>query len=80
MIRDICKDEFFLSLKAEPATADDLGVAQDLLDTLTAHRNGYVGITGASSRSTTTVHTWSCSTRRSSKNPRRMTRRRAACH
>ena len=44
MIRDICKDEFFLSLKAEPATADDLGVAQDLLDTLTAHRNGCVGM------------------------------------
>ena len=45
MIRDICKDEFFLSLKAEPATADDPGVAQDLLDTLTAHRNGCVGMT-----------------------------------
>ena len=29
MIRDICKDEFFLSQKAEPATADDLSVAQD---------------------------------------------------
>jgi peptide deformylase len=37
MIRDICKDEFFLSQKAEPATADDLTIAQDLLDTLTAH-------------------------------------------
>ena len=29
MIRDICKDEFFLSQKAEPATADDLEIAQD---------------------------------------------------
>ena len=37
MIREICKDEFFLSQKSEPATADDLSVAQDLLDTLTAH-------------------------------------------
>ena len=27
MIRDICKDEFFLSQKAEPATADDLTIA-----------------------------------------------------
>ena len=44
MIRDICKDEFFLSQKAEPATATDLGVAQDLLDTLIAHRDGCVGM------------------------------------
>ena len=34
MIREICKDEFFLSQKAEPATVDDLAIAQDLLDTL----------------------------------------------
>ena len=44
MIREICKDEFFLSQKAEPATAADLGVAQDLLDTLTAHKDGCVGM------------------------------------
>ena len=44
MIRDICKDEFFLSRKAVPATADDLGVAQDLLDTLAAHKDGCVGM------------------------------------
>ena len=44
MVRDICKDEFFLSLKSEPATADDLGTAQDLLDTLAAHRDGCVGM------------------------------------
>ena len=37
MIREICKDEFFLSQKAESATADDLEIAQDLLDTLAAH-------------------------------------------
>ena len=40
MIREICKDEIFLSQKAEPATAADLGVAQDLLDTLAAHKDG----------------------------------------
>ena len=44
MIRDICKDEFFLSQKAEPAAADDLGLAQDLLDTLVAHKDGCVGM------------------------------------
>ena len=44
MIREICKDDFFLSQKAEPATADDLSVAQDLLDTLTAHKGGCVGM------------------------------------
>ena len=32
MVREICKDEAFLAQKAEPATADDLGVAQDLMD------------------------------------------------
>ena len=44
MVREICKDEFFLSMKAKPATADDLDVAQDLLDTLAAHRDGCVGM------------------------------------
>ena len=44
MIREICKDEAFLAQKAEPATADDLAVAQDLLDTLTAHKEGCVGM------------------------------------
>ena len=38
MIREICKDEFFLSQKSEPATADDLAIVQDLLDTLAAHK------------------------------------------
>ena len=32
MIREICKDETFLAQKAVPATAADLGVAQDLMD------------------------------------------------
>ena len=44
MIREICKDGFFLSQKAVLATADDLDVAQDLLDTLTAHKDGCVGM------------------------------------
>ena len=44
MIRDICKDEAFLARPAEPATADDLGTARDLLDTLIAHKAGCVGM------------------------------------
>ena len=44
MIRDICRDESFLAQKAEPAAADDLDTAQDLLDTLSAHRDGCVGM------------------------------------
>lgn len=44
MIREICKDETFLAQKAAPATAADLGVAQDLMETLTAHKDGCVGM------------------------------------
>ena len=44
MVREICKDEAFLAQKAEPATANDLGVAQDLLETLVAHKDGCVGM------------------------------------
>lgn len=44
MIREICKDEAFLAQKAEPATENDLEVAQDLLDTLIAHKDGCVGM------------------------------------
>ena len=44
MIRDICKDESFLAQKAEPATAEDLSVAADLLETLEHHKEGCVGM------------------------------------
>ena len=43
MVREICRDEAFLSQRAEPAMKDDLGTAQDLLDTLLAHKEGCVG-------------------------------------
>ena len=46
MIREICKAEVFLAQKAEAATADDLNTAQDLLDTLIAHKDGCVGMAG----------------------------------
>ena len=44
MVREICKDEAFLAQNAEPATTNDLVVAQDLLDTLVAHKDGCVGM------------------------------------
>lgn len=44
MICEICKDEAFLALKAEPATPDDLPIAADLLETLEAHKDGCVGM------------------------------------
>ena len=44
MIREIMRDTAFLAKKAEPATLADLSVAQDLLDTLAAHKDGCVGM------------------------------------
>lgn len=44
MIRPVMKDQFFLSQKSQPATREDLPVAQDLLDTLTAHSHECVGM------------------------------------
>ena len=44
MIRPIMKDPIFLAQKSAPATAPDLPVAQDLRDTLKAHREGCVGM------------------------------------
>ena len=44
MIRPIMKDPIFLAQKSAPATLADLPVAQDLRDTLEAHRDGCVGM------------------------------------
>ena len=44
VVREIMRDEAFLSQKAELATLEDLPVAQDLLGTLTAHKDGCVGM------------------------------------
>ena len=44
MVKELMHDPIFLSLKSELATKDDLSVAQDLLDTLTAHKDGCVGM------------------------------------
>lgn len=44
MIKLIMKDPVFLMRKSTPATAEDVQVAQDLLDTLTANRERCVGM------------------------------------
>lgn len=44
MIKPVCKDVFFLSKKAEPASQADVQVAMDLLDTLKANEAGCVGM------------------------------------
>lgn len=44
MIREIMRDTAFLAQKAELATPADLPVAQDLLETLEAHKDGCVGM------------------------------------
>ena len=44
MIKPIIHDPIFLSQKSAPAGPDDLSVAQDLRDTLNAHRDGCVGM------------------------------------
>ena len=44
MIQPIMKEPIFLTQKSTPATQADLQVAQDLLDTLAAHKEGCVGM------------------------------------
>lgn len=44
MIRPVMKDPIFLSQKSAAATSDDMTVAQDLLETLIAHKDGCVGM------------------------------------
>ena len=44
MIRELMHDPIFLAGKSEIATKEDLSVAQDLLETLIAHRDGCVGM------------------------------------
>ncbi len=44
MVRPLMHDPIFLAKKSEPATADDLGVARDLMDTLLHHKETCVGM------------------------------------
>jgi len=44
MVKELVHDPIFLAQKASPATAQDLETAQNLLDTLTAHKETCVGM------------------------------------
>ena len=44
MIKELMHDPIFLAEKSEIATKEDLPVAQDLLDTLMAHKENCVGM------------------------------------
>ena len=44
MVKELMHDPIFLSLKSEKATKEDLQVAEDLLETLIAHKEGCVGM------------------------------------
>ena len=44
MVRELMHDPIFLAQKSVPATAEDLDVARDLLDTLTFHKDSCVGM------------------------------------
>ena len=44
MIKELIHDPILLARKSEVATKEDLQVAQYLLDTLTAHKDGCVGM------------------------------------
>ena len=44
MVRELMHDPIFLARKSTTATAEDLEVARDLLDTLAFHKDGCVGM------------------------------------
>ena len=44
MVREVVHDPILLGAKSEPATREDLNVAQDLLDTLIANKEACVGM------------------------------------
>ena len=44
MVKEVVHDPILLGIKSEPATKEDLQVAQDLLDTLVANKDACVGM------------------------------------
>ena len=44
MVKEVMHDPIFLSGKSDPATPEDLQIAQDLLDTLAANKDACVGM------------------------------------
>lgn len=46
MVRELMHDPLFLARKSRAATAEDLPIGQDLMETLLAHRDTCVGMAG----------------------------------
>ena len=44
MVQEVIHDTILLGLRSEPATPEDMQIAQDLLDTLIANKDGCVGM------------------------------------
>ena len=44
MVKEVIHDPILLAKKSEPATVEDLQIAQDLLDTLAANKDACVGM------------------------------------
>ena len=44
MVKEVIHDPILLAAKSEPATAQDVQIARDLLDTLIANKDGCVGM------------------------------------
>lgn len=44
MVKELVHDPFFLGMKSDIATIEDLNIATDLKDTLIAHKEGCVGM------------------------------------
>lgn len=44
MVRELVHDPILLARKSTPASEEDINIAQDLLDTLSAHRESCVGM------------------------------------
>jgi len=44
MIKELVHDPIFLGMKSEKATREDLQIARDLLDTISAHKDTCVGM------------------------------------
>ena len=60
MICPLVHDPLLLARKSSPATRDDLDIARDLLDTLTAHRDSCVGMAANMIGVTKSIITFDC--------------------
>ena len=60
MIRELVHDPILLARKSRPAAKEDLQIAQDLLDTLTAHKDSCVGMAANMIGETVCIITFDC--------------------